>query len=169
MGTKVTGISRRLFRPNLQRVHVTTPNGTHKTVRVCTQCIRSGAVAKKIPQRPLPPAEDTTKVEVAGDPRGVYENLTRRRLKRSRSLGRLLLSEKELTTMTDQLAAILDYMDLLAEVDTEHVEPMAHALDVADVFREDLVCPSLDRQQALANAPHHDAECYLVPAVLGET
>jgi large subunit ribosomal protein L28 len=48
VGTKVTGISRRQFRPNLQRVHVSTANGTHRTVRVCTQCIRSGAVTKRI-------------------------------------------------------------------------------------------------------------------------
>ena len=48
VGTKVTGISRRVFRPNLQKVHVSTKNGTHKTVRVCTQCIRSGAVVKRI-------------------------------------------------------------------------------------------------------------------------
>ncbi len=48
VGTKVTGISRRVFRPNLQKVHVSTKNGTHKTVRCCTQCIRSGAVVKRI-------------------------------------------------------------------------------------------------------------------------
>ena len=48
VGTKVTGISRRQFRPTLQRVHVTTAGGTNKTVRVCTQCIRSGAVTKRI-------------------------------------------------------------------------------------------------------------------------
>ena len=48
VGTKITGISRRAFRPNLQTVHVSTPNGTHKTVRVCTQCIRSGAIRKRV-------------------------------------------------------------------------------------------------------------------------
>ena len=48
------------------------------------------------------------------------------------------------------------------------VEPMAHALDVANALREDRVRPSLDREAALATAPHRDAECYLVPAVLGE-
>jgi aspartyl-tRNA(Asn)/glutamyl-tRNA(Gln) amidotransferase subunit C len=53
-------------------------------------------------------------------------------------------------------------------VNTEGVEPMAHALDVSDVFRPDEVRPSLDRELALAEAPHRDAECYLVPAVLGE-
>lgn len=53
VGTKVTGITRRTFRPNLQEVHVTTPNGTSKTVRLCTQCIRSGAVVKKVRNAPF--------------------------------------------------------------------------------------------------------------------
>jgi large subunit ribosomal protein L28 len=59
VGTKVTGITRRQFKPNLQRVRVTTDNGTHKTVRVCTQCLRSGAVTKKVRSAPfkLPAAE----------------------------------------------------------------------------------------------------------------
>jgi aspartyl-tRNA(Asn)/glutamyl-tRNA(Gln) amidotransferase subunit C len=83
-------------------------------------------------------------------------------------LGRLLLGEEELARMTVQLGDILGYMDLLGAVDTEQVETMAHALDVANVLREDCVRPSLDRESALANAPHRDAECYLVPAVLGE-
>ncbi|MCE5301761.1 MAG: 50S ribosomal protein L28 [Planctomycetaceae bacterium] len=53
VGTKVTGISRRKFRPNLQQVHVTMPNGGRTTMRVCTQCIRSGAVAKRVYQKPF--------------------------------------------------------------------------------------------------------------------
>src|SRR5690606_39778060 len=53
VGTKITGISRRKFRPNLQRVKVTTPKGGSKTARVCTQCIRSGAVRKVVRQRPF--------------------------------------------------------------------------------------------------------------------
>ena len=53
VGTKVTGISRRRFRPNLQRVHVTTAGGTNKTVCICTQCIRSGAVTKRIRNAPF--------------------------------------------------------------------------------------------------------------------
>ena len=53
VGTKITGITRRQFRPNLQKVKVTTANGTHKTVRVCTQCIRSGAVTKKVHNAPF--------------------------------------------------------------------------------------------------------------------
>lgn len=53
VGTKVTGITRRQFLPNLQKVHVTTANGTHKTMRVCTQCIRSGAVTKIVRRAPF--------------------------------------------------------------------------------------------------------------------
>jgi large subunit ribosomal protein L28 len=53
VGTKVTGISRRKFRPNLQRVHVSTPNGTAKNMRVCAQCIRSGAVIKRVHRKPF--------------------------------------------------------------------------------------------------------------------
>lgn len=83
-------------------------------------------------------------------------------------LARLELSEAELEKMTAQLVQIVGYVDQLSELDTEGVEPMAHALDVANVFAEDQVRPSLDRTAALANAPHSDGECYLVPAVLGE-
>lgn len=52
VGTKVTGITRRQFRPNLQRVRVTV-GGTNKTMRVCTQCIRSGAITKQIKTPPF--------------------------------------------------------------------------------------------------------------------
>lgn len=53
VGTKITGISRRQFLPNLQRVKVVTQNGTHQTMRVCAQCLRSGAVRKVIRNKPF--------------------------------------------------------------------------------------------------------------------
>ncbi len=93
-------------------------------------------------------------------------SLSRAEVEKIALLGRLLLSDEELQRMTVQLGDILGYMDLLGEVDTTNVEPMAHALDMANVFRDDVARPSLDRGQALANAPHRDEECYLVPAVL---
>jgi large subunit ribosomal protein L28 len=68
VGTKVTGISRRQFKPNLQRVHVTTPGGQNKTIRVCTQCIRSGAVTKRVRNAPfkLPAQAGASKSTKAG-------------------------------------------------------------------------------------------------------
>ena len=53
VGTKVTGITRRQFKPNLQRVKIVTANGTHQTARVCVNCIRSGAVRKVVRQKPF--------------------------------------------------------------------------------------------------------------------
>jgi large subunit ribosomal protein L28 len=53
VGTKVTGISRRQFKPNLQRVRITTKNGTNKRIRVCVQCLRSGAIKKAVRSAPF--------------------------------------------------------------------------------------------------------------------
>lgn len=95
-------------------------------------------------------------------------SISREEVQKVSLLSRLLLSDEALDRMTSQLSQILEYMDLLAEVDTEGVEPMAHAVEVSDVLRDDQVRSGLDRDDALANAPRRDDECYLVPAVLGE-
>ena len=94
--------------------------------------------------------------------------LTRADVEKVALLARLQLTEAELETMTDQLGQIVGYVDQLGEVDTEGVEPMAHAVEVVNVFAEDRVEPSLPRELALANAPRHNDRGYLVPAVLGE-
>ncbi len=95
-------------------------------------------------------------------------SLSRQDVEKISLLGRLLLSSEELDRMTSQLGQIVDYVESLAELNTDTVEPMAHAVDLANVFAEDELRPSLDRDTALANAPHHDQQFYLVPAVLGE-
>jgi aspartyl-tRNA(Asn)/glutamyl-tRNA(Gln) amidotransferase subunit C len=83
-------------------------------------------------------------------------------------LGRLRLSDQELDRLTGQLGRIVEYVEQLGELDTQDVAPMAHAIEIHNVFAEDVVRPSLDRELALANAPKRDFECYRVPAVLGE-
>jgi large subunit ribosomal protein L28 len=52
IGTKVTGITARKFYPNLQRVRAVV-EGKNTTLRVCTQCIRSGRVTKPVKARPF--------------------------------------------------------------------------------------------------------------------
>ena len=52
VGRKITGISKRKFKPNLQRVRVVT-NGTVRRIRVCTQCIRSGRVQRPVKTKPF--------------------------------------------------------------------------------------------------------------------
>ncbi|MEZ6129480.1 MAG: Asp-tRNA(Asn)/Glu-tRNA(Gln) amidotransferase subunit GatC [Planctomycetaceae bacterium] len=82
------------------------------------------------------------------------------------SLARLSLSEDELVTYGEQLTKILSYVDVLNEVDVEGVEPMPHAIDLRNVFREDQRQPSLNRTAALANAPKTDGSYFQVPQIL---
>ena len=57
-------------------------------------------------------------------------------------------------------------MAQLQEVDTDGVEPLAHGVEVRNVFRDDVRGEPLPREQALANAPKRNATSFLVPAVL---
>ena len=95
-------------------------------------------------------------------------SLTRADVEKVSLLGRLLLSEEELDVMTGQLTRVVSYVEQLSEVNTDNVQPMAHALEMQNVFAEDALGRSLSRDAALANAPKRDDECYRVPAVLGE-
>ena len=95
-------------------------------------------------------------------------SLTREEVEKVSLLGRLQLSHDELDKMTAQLGQIVEYVELLNELDTENVEPMAHAVDIHNVFADDVLGESLPRESSLANAPKRDDECYRVPAVLGD-
>ena len=95
-------------------------------------------------------------------------SLSRADVEKVSLLGRLFLSESELDTMTTQLGRVVGYVEQLNEVKTDAVQPMAHALDMHNVFRDDVLVASLPRDTALSNAPKRDSECYRVPAVLGE-
>jgi len=81
-------------------------------------------------------------------------------------LARLELSEAELTALTRDLAAIVEYVNQLQSVNTEGIEPLAHAVELANVFRADEPAPSLPVDAALANAPQRKDDFYAVPAVL---
>jgi aspartyl-tRNA(Asn)/glutamyl-tRNA(Gln) amidotransferase subunit C len=81
-------------------------------------------------------------------------------------LARLRLSPDELETFTGQLNSIVDYVAQLQELDTAGVEPLAHGIELRNVFRDDVRGPALEREQALANAPKRNQGSFLVPAVL---
>lgn len=60
VGRKITGVTRRRFGVNLQRIRATLPNGTSARIRVCAQCLRSGRVQKRIKRlmpQPAAPAQ----------------------------------------------------------------------------------------------------------------
>ncbi len=81
-------------------------------------------------------------------------------------LARLELSDADLQLMTQQLSAIVDYVDQLKQLNTDGVEPFAHPLQIHNVFRDDEPAPSLPVEDALANAPDRHDGFYKVPAVL---
>ena len=82
--------------------------------------------------------------------------LSRQDVAKVATLARLALSDEELTTMTSQLGGIVGFVSQLEELDTSAVEPLAHPLDAANVFRDDVVAPSLSTEQALQSAPYID-------------
>ncbi|MBU9888604.1 MAG: 50S ribosomal protein L28 [Candidatus Omnitrophica bacterium] len=55
IGKKISGITRRRFFPNLQKVKVLFPNGTIRRVSVCVKCLKAGKVKKAPSRRPLKP------------------------------------------------------------------------------------------------------------------
>ncbi|MBN1957342.1 MAG: Asp-tRNA(Asn)/Glu-tRNA(Gln) amidotransferase subunit GatC [Desulfuromonadales bacterium] len=81
-------------------------------------------------------------------------------------LARLSLEAQELETLTSQIDAILGYVDKLNELDTEHVEPMAHAVPMSNAFRDDELNPSLGLDRAMQNAPLSGDGCFMVPKVI---
>ena len=83
-------------------------------------------------------------------------------------LAQLDLSARRKTQLTQDLAKILGYIDKLNELDTRGVEPMLHVLDIVNVYREDELEASLDRDVALKNAPNSDGEYFLVPKILDQ-
>jgi aspartyl-tRNA(Asn)/glutamyl-tRNA(Gln) amidotransferase subunit C len=83
------------------------------------------------------------------------------------NLARLSLPPERLTKLAGQLESILEYIAKIQSVDVGGVEPMAHALPIKNIFRDDIVEPSLTVEQVLANAPDADPPFFKVPKVIG--
>lgn len=81
-------------------------------------------------------------------------------------LSRLSIDEKDMDKNIQELSDFLEYVDRLQQVDTENVMPTAHVLPIQNVFREDVVKPSLDRDLALSNAPESEDGYFRVPKSL---
>lgn len=82
-------------------------------------------------------------------------------------LSRIELTEQQVQTFGRQLADIIRYFDKLQELDTEGVEPMAHAVELTNVLADDRAGESLETDAALANAPDRDGDLFQVPKVIG--
>ena len=82
-------------------------------------------------------------------------------------LARLELTDAEKDAHAHDLAAILGYVEQLKAVDTEGVEPTAYLIPEHDPLRDDVVKPSLDKEDALSNGPKVKNGFFAVPKVIG--
>lgn len=80
-------------------------------------------------------------------------------------LARLDLTEDEKKLFVEQLSKIIDNFNELSAVDTTGIEPMAHALPIVNVLREDEVHESLGREKLMANAPAAENGFFRVPKI----
>jgi aspartyl-tRNA(Asn)/glutamyl-tRNA(Gln) amidotransferase subunit C len=83
-------------------------------------------------------------------------------------LARLALSEEELARYTEQLAGVLEHAADIEALDIGAVPPTAHPFPLANVFREDIPRPCLDRQEVLSQAPDVESYRFRIPRILGE-
>ena len=82
------------------------------------------------------------------------------------NLARIALSPEQEARLAAQLADILGYVKKLEELDVTGVEPMAHAVPLANVLRTDEVQPSIPQEAALANAPKQANGLFVVPKIV---
>ncbi|NRQ50163.1 Asp-tRNA(Asn)/Glu-tRNA(Gln) amidotransferase subunit GatC [Aeromicrobium stalagmiti] len=83
-------------------------------------------------------------------------------------LARIDLSDAELDHLAAELPAILEHVASVQQVAGDDVPAMSHPVPVDNVFRDDVVRPSLAPEDALAAAPASDQQRFLVPKILGE-
>ena len=95
-------------------------------------------------------------------------SLTIKEVEHVAHLARLRLSPDELEHMRTDLSRILDYIDMLKEVDVSDVPPTAQVTDLVNVMRADMVRPSLPREDVLANAPDQQEGMFRVKAIFEE-
>lgn len=96
-------------------------------------------------------------------------HLTADEVRHVAELAKLALSGEEIALFTQQLSAILDYAELLQQVDTRDVPPTPYVLPLENVMRADEPRPSLPNATALANAPDAANGFFRVRAVFEET
>jgi aspartyl-tRNA(Asn)/glutamyl-tRNA(Gln) amidotransferase subunit C len=83
-------------------------------------------------------------------------------------LARLSLSGDELDHYAGQLDVILTSVAAVTEVASADIPPTSHALPIVNVMRQDVVTPSLDREELLSQAPAAEDNRFRVPRILDE-
>jgi len=91
--------------------------------------------------------------------------ISRQEVARIADLARLKLSEDKLDLFAGQLNDILEYMEMLGQVDTSQVEPLSSPVEHEASYRDDEVKQGSSRDEVLRNAPEDDGAFFIVPKV----
>jgi aspartyl-tRNA(Asn)/glutamyl-tRNA(Gln) amidotransferase subunit C len=84
------------------------------------------------------------------------------------NLARIDLSPAEIASLTTELRQIVESVAKVTEVATPDVPATSHPMPLTNVFRDDVVAPSLTVEKALSGAPDRDGDRFRVPAILDE-
>ena len=95
-------------------------------------------------------------------------SLSRDEVAKLAGLARFEMSEEELVSLSKEFTVILDAVARVQEVASADVAPTSHPLLLRNVFRPDVVVPSLSPEQALSGAPAQEEQRFRVPQILGE-
>ena len=83
-------------------------------------------------------------------------------------LARVEMTPDELDHMATELEDILGAVKRVQEDATAEIAPTSHPLAMTNIFREDVVRPSLTNEEALSGAPAKAEDRFKVPQILGE-
>lgn len=92
--------------------------------------------------------------------------ITKEQIEHVAKLARLNLTEAEKEKYANELGSIIEFVNKLNQLDTTDVQQTAHVVPINNVFREDKVEPSFDREKILMNASVQKDGCVLVPKVV---
>ena len=94
-------------------------------------------------------------------------HITREDVEKVAKLARLEVTAAEKDTFAKQLSQILTHVEKLNQYDTKGIEPTATVTGQVNVFREDVVRPSMPTDKALANAPERETDgFFVVPKII---
>ncbi|WP_163653715.1 Asp-tRNA(Asn)/Glu-tRNA(Gln) amidotransferase subunit GatC [Listeria sp. PSOL-1] len=95
-------------------------------------------------------------------------NISKETVEKVANLAKLEVTENEANIFAGQLGKIIEMVEKLNELDTTSVEPTSHAIEIANVLREDVSKPGLPREDVLKNAPETQDGMFKVPTIIEE-
>ena len=92
--------------------------------------------------------------------------ITKEQVEHVANLARLNLTQEETEHLTKDMESIIAFADKINSLDINDIEPTAHIIPINNVFRDDIIKPSMDREELLSNAPNKENGCFSVPKIV---